>query len=87
MTTTSLGIYPSIRLYGPDGVQLCQANGYPGVVEIGRCVLPSDATYTIVATNYNGSGSGDYFLSVLCLADSCGSALELSYVYLPLTKR
>lgn len=81
------GVYPSIRLYGPDGVLLCQASGYYGVVETDRCVLPSDSTYTVVAANYNGAGSGNYYLSVLCLGGDCGPALQLSYVYLPLTRR
>jgi hypothetical protein len=86
MSSSSGGVYPSIRLYGPDGVLLCQASGYPGVVEIGRCVLPSDATYTLIATNYNGAGSGNYYLSVLCLSSDCGPAIQLSYVYLPFVR-
>jgi hypothetical protein len=87
MTSPSGGIYPSVRLYGPDGALLCQASNYPGTAEIGRCVLPSNATYTLIATNYNGAGTGNYSLSLLCLAEDCGPAATILNVLVPVVRK
>ncbi|MBK9711694.1 MAG: hypothetical protein IPO81_10270 [Kouleothrix sp.] len=80
-------LYPHMRLYSPGGALLCQASGYPGTVEIDRCVVPADATYTLIATNYNGAGQGDYMLSLLCLAGDCGPAMPMATNYVPVVGR
>ncbi|MEW5870510.1 MAG: PPC domain-containing protein [Chloroflexota bacterium] len=49
------------RVYGPDGVKLCEAyNAVPA--EIASCTLPSAGTYTILATDLLGNRLGDYYL-------------------------
>jgi hypothetical protein len=87
MGSPASGFAPSIRLYRPDGELLCEASASPGAAAVGSCRLPSDATYTLVATTLNGAGSGSYALTALCMAADCGPAIPLSYVYLPLARR
>jgi hypothetical protein len=61
MSLTS-GVYrPGIRIYNPDGTARCWVNG-DTIAEIPYCTLSSDGTYTILANDYYGDGSGGYNL-------------------------
>ena len=54
---------PQVRLYGPDGIMLCQAySGSGGMAEINDCPLPSNGTYTILFADYYYSETGNYGL-------------------------
>ena len=62
MTTTAGMLWPGIRLYGPDGVELCN-DERPSSSEIVSCTIPSSGTYTLLAyDSFNGTLTGNYSL-------------------------
>ncbi|KAB8140748.1 hypothetical protein F8S13_22350 [Chloroflexia bacterium SDU3-3] len=79
---------PQISLFDRDGTRLCSsAASYSATTEIGRCLLPDDDTYTVVAASQNG-GVGSYVLSLACLSATCGGAVAPEErVFLPLLQR
>ena len=84
VSSPNTSIYPFLRLYVPDGTQLCEAYGYPRGVAISSCPLPTDGAYTLTVSNYGGAATGDFSLFLRCLTDSCGPTdLPVFNVYLP----
>jgi hypothetical protein len=56
---------PRIRLYGPDGTKLVEAGDIDhSTAEITSTALASTGTYTIIASAYSCSGSGNYGLTL-----------------------
>ncbi|KAB8145992.1 hypothetical protein F8S13_02635 [Chloroflexia bacterium SDU3-3] len=88
MGVTSGAARPQISLFDRDGTKLCSnASSYSATTEIGRCLLPDDDTYTVVAASQNG-GVGSYALSLACLSDTCGGVVPPEErVFLPLLQR
>jgi hypothetical protein len=88
MSESAGNLYPSIRVYSPEGTQLCEAPYSSVTAEIESCALTSDGIYTILAFDYYGTDMGDYYLylqrlnypgtpvSILSLAASDGWVLE-----------
>lgn len=58
MGSATSGFTPHIRVYGPDGVKLCEAYIYNPAISTNACLLPSDGTYTLLANDYNGADTG-----------------------------
>ncbi|KPL25673.1 MAG: hypothetical protein AMJ75_00150 [Phycisphaerae bacterium SM1_79] len=62
--TSSWGTFdPELRLFAPDGNQLAEAHSYGDTVAITH-VLPDDGQYTVLASDYSGTGTGAYELSL-----------------------
>jgi hypothetical protein len=68
---------PQLRLYGPDGVQICEAH-HSSVADISGCILPSDGSYTILANAYSSAETGSYGLALQRLNNPL-SAAALKY--------
>ena len=65
MTQTAGTLQPVVRLYGPDGSKLCEATAYPApTAEIASCPLPTAGTYTLLALDRLGTGTGGYSLTL-----------------------
>jgi hypothetical protein len=64
---------PQLRLYGPDGVQICEAH-HSSVADISGCILPSDGSYTILANAYSSAETGSYGLALQRLNNPLGAA-------------
>ncbi len=93
MTCAVNVIDPHIRLYGTDGVKLCEAYGssssyMSGKAEFVGCTLPFSGTYTLLAGTHGADKIGAYNLSLSCDGASCGFPLVFNeHVYLPLVVR
>ena len=61
MTKASGDLWPGIKVYGPDGVMLCEAFSV-GSAKIASCTLTSDGTYTILAYDDSGTFAGTYYI-------------------------
>jgi len=89
MNAAKLTIDPYIRLYGTDGVKLCEnydlSSFSDATAEIASCTLPFSGTYTLLASDYGANEIGTYTLYLDCLGPSCGFPPELNEkLYLPL---
>ena len=71
------GIYCRMRIYQDDGTMLGTANG-GATCELNTVALPVSGTYTVLALDYYGSGTGDYLLHAQCTNDPVG-ATSLTY--------
>jgi hypothetical protein len=70
---------PHIRLFGPDGIKLCEAyNGNRVALDIPACLLPTDGSYTIVVNDYAGVDVGSYGVS-LQRVNAPGNAAPLAF--------
>ncbi len=63
MSNNITALWSEVRVYGPDGVKLCENNG-PNVTEIASCTLPANGVYTVLASDSYGTGYGDYAVHV-----------------------
>lgn len=84
---TSQGINPSVRLYAPDGLNVCSAWTFGTSVETGDCLLPADGRYTLIVNDYNEANTGNYTVSLSCLVSTCGPEPSFKPLYLPLVRR
>jgi hypothetical protein len=66
---TSSTLDPHLRLYAPDGSEVCGAASTDYVVETNPCLLPADGTYTVLMTHRNDVGTGSYSLTVQSLRE------------------
>mgnify|MGYP000125568906 CR=1 FL=1 len=66
-----------MRIYQDDGTMLGTANG-GATCELNTVALPVSGTYTVLALDYYGSGTGDYLLHAQCTNDPVG-ATSLTY--------
>ncbi|MCD4737861.1 MAG: hypothetical protein K8R89_01195 [Anaerolineae bacterium] len=92
MSVSQASIDPEIRLYGTDGVKLCEAHALStyadAVARISSCTLPFSGTYTLLAGDYMAGETGAYQLQLNCEGESCGFPLVLNEkIYLPLVLR
>jgi hypothetical protein len=93
MSAEAMTIDPQVRLFGTDGVKLCEAHDYSSTYSDAEavftgCTLPFSGTYTLLAGTYGAKKTGGYTLRMSCDGDACGFPLELNKrVYLPLTVR
>jgi hypothetical protein len=71
MSNSSGNLWPEIRIYSPDGTKLCEAYSSE-TAEIASCTLTSTGTYSILASDYFGTYTGDYSLNLACLTVPCG---------------
>ena len=73
MTKTSGDLWPSVRVYNPDGTPLCDATNTT-TAEV-SCTLTSLGAHTIlVGDGFDGTGTGDYNLYLGCVSAHCGAA-------------
>ena len=80
MIQTSGTLWPRLRIYGPDGVKLCQADSSDSVTtKIAACTLTSTGTHTILA--YSSYGYGAYIGNYSITLD------KILWIYLPLMTR
>jgi hypothetical protein len=79
MTRSPGTIWPEIKVYGPDGTELCATWGY-STAEISSCNLPSTGTYTVLADDDFQEYTGDYSLYLQRL-NNPGSSFS---IHLPL---
>ena len=61
MTTDEGDLRPGVRVYGPDGAQLCEASGISSA-EIAACTLEGGGTYAILAFDTAARRTGAYYL-------------------------
>ncbi len=61
MSISSGTLWPGITVYSPDGTRLCETYSSSTAV-IASCTLTSTGTYSILAYDYFGTGTGDYSL-------------------------
>jgi hypothetical protein len=74
MGRSSGGLYPGIRVYGPDETKLCETGiSLLFTTEIADCILPSAGTYIIQARDSYGTYTGDYYLYLQRLNNPGGS--------------
>ncbi|MEK6752726.1 MAG: pre-peptidase C-terminal domain-containing protein, partial [Chloroflexota bacterium] len=59
MSNNITALWSEVRVYGPDGIKLCENNG-PNMTEIASCTLPSTGSYAVLAYDSYGTGNGDY---------------------------
>lgn len=79
MSVTAGNMRPSVRIFNSDGSVLCQVTQpYAPGVELSRCVLPQDGTYTVLATDTSAVKTGSYNLYVQRLSAPVGAA-ELAW--------
>jgi len=80
MVDTSGTFTPQIKIYKPDGGLLCSAHGDPAETspENNQCSLTSDGIYTILADDYNSTGTGNYNLHLLRTANPV-NATQIAY--------
>lgn len=81
MTRGANTLRPRMRVYGPDGSNICSDFSSGETTEISRCELPLMGTYTILADD-TGSRLGSYTMYLECVEGEC--ALATARVYLPL---
>jgi hypothetical protein len=82
MSRSTGSLWPEIKVYGPDGTQVCGAFGY-AVAEIAGCTLADTGSYTILADDYFETYTGDYGLYLQWLNNPGNSAT----IYLPLIRK
>lgn len=67
MSRSSGTLFPSVKVYAPDGSPLCEGRG-GSTAEIDGCVLKASGVYTIIAYDYNSGANmgltGTYGLSL-----------------------
>ncbi|MBI5932058.1 MAG: hypothetical protein HY867_00005 [Chloroflexi bacterium] len=61
MSKSSGTLYPEIRVYNPDGFQICQDWDYTAS-EIATCTLTATGMHSIQVGDYGGTKTGDYYL-------------------------
>jgi hypothetical protein len=76
MSKSSGTLYPEIRVYGPTGLQLCQDWDYT-TSEIASCTLTDVGSYLILAGDYGGTKTGDYYLFLQWL-NTTGNPVSIS---------
>lgn len=57
------GFHPYIRIFGNDGVKVCDSYGYGKIVDIPSCLLPRAGIYTIIASTLDSALTGAYALT------------------------
>jgi hypothetical protein len=92
MTAAAKTVDPQVRLFGTDGVKLCEAHDnstYSAAEAVFTgCTLPFSGTYTLLAGTYGAKKIGEYTLGLSCDGTSCGFPLVLNEkVYLPAVTR
>ncbi|MBN1139141.1 MAG: PPC domain-containing protein, partial [Anaerolineae bacterium] len=75
MSKSSGTMWPEVRVYGPDGVKLCDFYSSTSA-EIASCTLTGGGAYSILAHDYFGTNTGDYYLYLQRL-NNPGSALPI----------
>jgi Concanavalin A-like lectin/glucanases superfamily len=81
LTTTSGTLVPELRVYGPNGTQVCAAApGFcsGGEAEIGSCTLATAGTYTVLVDDCGNRKTGDYDLYVQRL-NNPGAASPIAF--------
>lgn len=81
MTRGANNLRPRIRVYGPDGNNICSAFSSGETTELSGCDLPLMGTYTILADD-TGSRLGSYSMYLECVEGQC--SLATARLYLPL---
>jgi RHS repeat-associated protein len=71
---STITTYP--KVYAPDGTYLCGGQAYHNSES--TCTLPATGTYTVLAMDYYGSGSGSYVLYLQRLNNPVGTT-SISY--------
>lgn len=72
MTETSSDFSPDVRVYDPNGDLLCQADSSYSTSIIG-CALPVDGSYTMLAGDSWGQGTGAYNVHIQKLNEPAGA--------------
>lgn len=63
MTTSSGTVWPYVQIFKPDNTSVCGAVNVTNHQTVSTsCTLPVDGTYTVRSSDYNGVGTGDYYL-------------------------
>ena len=81
MGESSGTLWPGLRVYGPDGTKLCQADSSDSVTtEITSCTLTNTGTHTILAYGSYGYGSfsGNYYIYLQRL-NNPGSPVTINF--------
>jgi hypothetical protein len=79
MGSSTSELYPHLRIYGPDGVKLCESYRlYQAAVDIDACLLPSNGNYTILVNAYSSANTGAYGLMLQRL-NNPGNAKPLDF--------
>ena len=79
MAVSSGSLDPFIRLFGPDGTLVCQAqNASSGMAEINDCPLPATGTYQVLAGDYGSTETGNYGIFLQRL-NQPGNATAITY--------
>lgn len=86
LTRTAGAFYPRLRIFNPNGVRVCYADGNP-IARILNCTLEDTGTYTVIVDDYYVRSSGTYTLKLACDGTGCGPAATAQRVYLPLITR
>jgi hypothetical protein len=74
MRTLAGDLWEEVRVYGSDGINLCETGS-----EIASCTLPSTGTYSILAYDgFNGTLTGDYYLYLQRL-NNPGSPVSIAF--------
>ncbi len=71
MTSAVDAVDPYVQVFTREGTRICSAFSYSRVAEIGRCVLPTDGEYTVIATSVEGNSS-TFTLALACISPTCG---------------
>jgi len=77
VSTTSGGIWPEVRIYGPDETKLCEAYNSTSA-EISSCTLPTTGTYTVLVHDHFGTNTGNYNLYLQRL-NNPGNATPINF--------
>ena len=73
--TTESDFWPEITLYDPSGSPLASSLEVgPTLVEIKEEQLPADGYYQVTVSDYNGTGTGTYWIFVQRLNNPGGAA-------------
>ena len=64
MTATSGGLDPRLRVFRPDGTQVCADSLSPGGSLVLPCALDVTGVHTIIASDSGENETGDYDLSL-----------------------
>lgn len=51
---------PALRLFAPDGSEVCKVFSYGVIGEITTCLLPADGAYLLLFNDYTDAGTGSY---------------------------
>lgn len=87
MGTGSYSPMPSLRLYSPSGALLSASSCCSYYKAEITGTLPVSGSYTLVAADAYGSGTGAYNVSLQCLSADCNAPVYTRFLFLPAVLR